>query len=83
VRRRDHLPDAPGGVFFYLANSFKGPVLEAVVENVRRSFAEQPRPMYIAYLHPQPDSPFLRGAPFDLVESGPNREIYRLEAPGP
>ncbi|HZW33296.1 MAG TPA: class I SAM-dependent methyltransferase [Isosphaeraceae bacterium] len=67
-------------VVLFIANPFTGPVLEAVAENIRRSFAEHPRAMYVVYLFPQEDSPFARGAPFVLVESEPLRAIYRLEA---
>jgi SAM-dependent methyltransferase len=72
-----------GPIIAYLFNPFKGPVLEAVAENLRRSFAEQPRPMYVVYLLGQADSPFDRGAPFTMLESAPGRAIYRLEAQGP
>ncbi len=70
------LPSGP--VVFFLYNPFTGPVLEAVADNIRRSFAEDPRPMYVAYQTPQPGSPFGRGAPFRLVESAHDYEIYRL-----
>lgn len=73
-------PIPPDPLVVFLANPFKGPVLEAVAENIRRSFAEHPRAIYVVYLYPQADSPFARGAPFALVESGPNRAIYSLEA---
>jgi hypothetical protein len=78
-------PIPTGPVVCYLFNPFSGPVLEAVADNIRRSFAEDPRPMYIAYLTPRAASPFARGAPFRLVESAPDRAIYRLEheAAGP
>lgn len=52
---------------------------EAVAANIRRSFAPAPRPMYVLYRNPRPDSPFARGAPFRLVSSGPDHELYRLE----
>jgi hypothetical protein len=73
-------PIPPGPVVLFIANPFKGPVLEAVAENIRRSFAAHPRDTYVVYTFPQADSPFARGAPFALVETGPNRAIYRLEA---
>jgi hypothetical protein len=78
-------PIPPGPVVGFLFNPFEGPVLEAVAGNIRRSFAEDPRPMYVAYQFPRPDSPFGRGAPFRLVESAVDFEIYRLEraADGP
>jgi hypothetical protein len=78
-------PVPPGPVVCYLFNPFSGPVLEAVADNIGRSFAEDPRPMYIAYLNPRADSPFAGGAPFRLVESPPEYQIYRLEheAAGP
>jgi SAM-dependent methyltransferase len=73
-----------GPVVFFLFNPFVGPVLEAVADNIRHSFAQDPRPMYIAYSTPQQVSPFGRGTPFRLVESDPDYEIYHLarEAPG-
>lgn len=67
-----------GPVVCFLFNPFGGPVLEAVADNIRRSFAQDPRPMYVAYQTPQLGSPFGRGAPFHLVESAPDLEIYRL-----
>ena len=78
-------PIPPGPLVFFLFNPFTGPVLEAVADNIRRSFAQDPRPMCVAYHAPQPDSPFRRGTPFRLVESAHDLEIYRLahEAAGP
>jgi hypothetical protein len=73
-------PIPAGPLVVYLFNPFTGPVLEAVAENIRRSFEEQPRAMYVVYIYPQADSRFRRGAPFTLVESATHREIYRLEA---
>jgi Methyltransferase domain len=73
-------PVPAGPLVAFLFNPFTGPVLEAVAENIRRSFEEQPRAMYVVYLRPQADCRFRRGAPFTLVESATNREIYRLEA---
>jgi hypothetical protein len=75
-------PIPAGPLVVFLFNPFRGPVLESVAENLRRSFAEDPRPMYVLYTVPRSDSPFRRGAPFRLVESGPRREIYSLEAEG-
>jgi hypothetical protein len=71
-------PIPPGPVVFFLYNPFTGPVLEAVADNIRRSFAEDPRPMYVAYQAPQPGSPFGRGAPFRPIGSGPDLELYVL-----
>jgi predicted RNA methylase len=78
-------PIPPGPVVFYLFNPFFGAVLEAVAENIRRSFAEDSRPLYVAYQTPRPGSPFERGTPFRLVESASDYAIYRLahEDPGP
>ena len=74
----------PGWFTRRVFNPFVGPVLEAVADNIRHSFAQDPRPMYIAYSTPQQVSPFGRGTPFRLVESDPDYEIYHLarEAPG-
>ena len=72
------IPQDP--VVLFINNPFRGPVLEAVAENMRCSFAGHPRAIYVVYLFPRADSPFARGAPFTLVESGPNYAIYRLEA---
>jgi len=74
------IPTSP--VVLFMANPFTGPVLEAVAENIRRSFAEHHRDMFIVYLVPQPDSPFDRGAPFVRVDEGPDRAIYRLATVG-
>jgi Methyltransferase domain len=75
-------PIPPGPLVIFLYNPFRGPVMEAVAENIRHSFAEHPRNIYVLYGYPQPDSPFGRDARFKLVESGPRREIYRLVANG-
>jgi SAM-dependent methyltransferase len=71
-------PIPPGRVVLFLANPFKGPVLEAVARNIQRSFADHPRPMYIVYLFPRQESPFDSGPPFVLVESAQGRAIYHL-----
>jgi hypothetical protein len=79
-------PIPPGPIVFFLFNPFFGPVLEAVAANIRREFADRPRPMYVIYHFPQPGSPFARGAPFRLLESDDKLyEVYRLEreAAGP
>jgi SAM-dependent methyltransferase len=73
-------PIPMGPVVLFMFNPFKGPVLEAVADNIKRSFSEHPREMFVVYLVPQPDSPFDRGAPFVKVDSGPDRAIYRLAA---
>jgi len=72
------IPTCP--VVLFIANPFTGPVLEAVAENIRRSFAEHHRDMFVVYLVPPPGSPFDRGAPFVRVDEGPDRAIYHLEA---
>jgi SAM-dependent methyltransferase len=74
------LPIPTGPVVLFLFNPFAGPVLEAVADNIERSFIEERRPMFVVHLYPQPESPFDRGAPFVRVALGPNRAIYRLEA---
>jgi hypothetical protein len=71
-------PIPPGPLVVFLFNPFRGPVLEAVAENIRRSYVEHPRNTYVVYVWPRPDSPFGRSEPFKLVESGPEREIYHL-----
>ncbi len=78
-------PVPPGPVVCFLFNPFFGAVLEAVADNIRRSFAEDPRPIFVAYYTPRAGSPFGRGAPFRLVESARDYQIYRLEhgAAGP
>jgi SAM-dependent methyltransferase len=70
------VPSGPTVVFLY--NPFDGPVLESVADNIRGSFAADPRPMYVVYHTARPGSPFARGTPFLLLESTPNHEIYRL-----
>jgi len=75
-----NFPIPTGPVVLFFANPFTGPVLEAVAENIRRSFAENQRPMFVVYFVPWPGSPFDRGAPFVRVAEGPDRVIYRLEA---
>jgi hypothetical protein len=72
-----------GPVVLFLFNPFKGPVLEAVADSIRRSFAEQPRPMFVVYLFPRPDSPFDSGPPFALVDRAQSRAIYHLQADSP
>jgi hypothetical protein len=73
-------PVPMGPVVLFIANPFTGPVLEAVAENIARSFNEHPRSMFVVYLVPQFDSPFCRGAPFVQVDSGPERAIFRVTA---
>jgi hypothetical protein len=91
-RRRDalvHCTDAAafpipeGPLVAFLFNPFTGPVLEAVAANISRSYEDHPRPIYVVYLNPEPDSPFGRGLPFALVESAPSHAIYRLKNDGP
>ena len=56
-RRCDRLPDPPGRSSSS-CSTLRRPVLEAVADNIRRSFAKDPRHMHGAYQIPQPGSPF-------------------------
>jgi SAM-dependent methyltransferase len=73
-------PIPMGPVVLFIFNPFKGPVLEAVADNIKKSFSQHVREMLVVYLVPQPESPFDRGAPFVKVDSGQDRAIYRLIA---
>jgi hypothetical protein len=79
-----NFPIPMGPVVLFLFNPFKGPVLEGLADNIKRSFNEHPRKMFVVYLSaPNPDLPFDRGAPFVRLDSEPGRAIYRLTAPSP
>jgi hypothetical protein len=72
-------PIPAGSGVEFLNNPFTGPVLDAVAENIRRSFEESPRPMFVVHIW-VPSSPFDRGPPFVRVASVSRGAIYRLEA---
>ena len=38
-----------GPLVVYMFNSFPEPVFAAILENLRRSVSEKPRPLYVAY----------------------------------
>ena len=44
-------PQAP--LLVYMWNAFAWPVLEQVLENLRVSLADQPRDLYLVYMHPE------------------------------
>jgi predicted RNA methylase len=73
-------PIPEGPVVAFLFDPFTGPVLEAVAANIRRSFEDQPRAIYVVYTNPERDSPFGRGPPFALLEPASFGAIYRLQA---
>jgi SAM-dependent methyltransferase len=73
-------PIPPGPVVIYMFNPFTGPVLEAVAHNIESSFLQEPRPLYLVYSLPQPDSPFERGQAFARALFRPKLEIFQLRA---
>jgi SAM-dependent methyltransferase len=52
-----------GPLLVYLWNSFTQPVMEQVLESLRRSLTEVPRPLYVVYIHPELES-LLSGLPW-------------------
>ena len=43
----------PGPLVVYMWNAFTGPVLEQVFRNLEASLKEEPRPLYLVYIHPE------------------------------
>jgi SAM-dependent methyltransferase len=46
----------PGPLVVYMWNAFTSPVMERVFHNLRASLAEQPRELYLVYMHPELES---------------------------
>jgi SAM-dependent methyltransferase len=42
-----------GPLIVYMWNAFTGPVMERVFANLETSLAQQPRPLYLVYIHPE------------------------------
>ena len=42
-----------GPLIVYMWNAFTGPVMERVFANLEASLAQQPRPLYLVYIHPE------------------------------
>ncbi len=53
----------PGPLVVYLWNAFTEPVMELVLQNLEASLAEQPRELYLVYIHPDLES-MLTGIPW-------------------
>lgn len=46
----------PGPLVVYMWNAFEGPVMQQVFQNLQASLAEQPRDLYLIYMHPELES---------------------------
>jgi SAM-dependent methyltransferase len=46
----------PGPLVVYMWNAFTSPVMERVFHNLGASLAEQPRELYLVYMHPELES---------------------------
>ena len=46
----------PGPLIVYMWNAFTGPVMERVFRNLESSLQEQPRELYLIYIHPELES---------------------------
>jgi SAM-dependent methyltransferase len=46
----------PGPLVVYMWNAFTGPVMEQVFDNLKTSLAQQPRELYLVYIHPELES---------------------------
>jgi SAM-dependent methyltransferase len=53
----------PGPLIVYMWNAFTGPVMERVFRNLESSLKEQPRELYLVYIHPELES-MLAGVPW-------------------
>jgi SAM-dependent methyltransferase len=53
----------PGPLIVYMWNAFTRPVMERVFKNLETSLAQQPRELYLVYIHPELDS-MLAGVPW-------------------
>ena len=67
------IPEEPCVLYFY--NPFERPVLERVVENIRRSYERNRRPLYVVYYNPRHAEVF-EGARF--LSHRPMRLLERL-----
>ena len=56
-------PWPPGPLVVYMWNAFTGPVMERVFQNLEASLAQQPRELYLVYMHPELES-VLAGLPW-------------------
>jgi SAM-dependent methyltransferase len=43
----------PGPLIVYMWNAFTGPVMELVFQNLAASLAQEPRELYLLYIHPE------------------------------
>jgi SAM-dependent methyltransferase len=53
----------PGPLLVYMWNAFTRPVMERVLQNLEASLIEQPRELYVVYIHPELES-MLAGLPW-------------------
>jgi SAM-dependent methyltransferase len=53
----------PGPLIVYMWNAFSGPVMERVFQNLEASLVQQPRELYLVYMHPELES-MLAGVPW-------------------
>ncbi len=76
-------PWPPGPLIVYMWNAFTGPVMERVFQNLEASLAQQPRELYLVYIHPELES-MLDGVPWlnRLVAGRVRDERRRLRGVG-
>lgn len=73
------IPDEPIVLFFY--DPFRAEVFAPLLERIRRSLAERPRPAWIVYHYPRCGA-LVETAGFRRVGGGPHTAIYRWENGG-
>ena len=73
------LPPDPCVVYIY--NSFRGPVLSAVLERIRKSVAQRPRHVRIAYVNPMLAEQFLPVSGIRIFKSHRRYVFYDLGDP--
>ena len=56
-------PWPAGPLIVYMWNAFTGPVMERVFQNLEASLVQQPRELYLVYIHPELES-MLAGLPW-------------------
>jgi SAM-dependent methyltransferase len=68
------MPEGP--LVLYMYNPFREPVLRQVLENLRRSLAQQPRPVLIVYVNPELRSILEEWPELRIVESADWHVVY-------
>jgi hypothetical protein len=68
------VPDGPLVLYFY--NPFREPIMRRVIQNLRASISQQPRPVVIIYVNPEARCVLEEWTGLHLIETGPWHEIY-------